>query len=73
MSELERRIAGSKYAVELLTLVTTDNLADPVYMQSLVDRFRKEVSNKVTLDRVEPKPVPIARLGLARVSFWSVR
>lgn len=68
MSELERRIAGSKYGVELMSLISEEHLVDQIYMQGLVDRIER-LAFLLKPSKTTAKLIPIARLGGMPIQF----
>lgn len=70
MSEsLKRRVEGSLYAVQLLSLIPSRDLEDADYMDGLVDRMIRDGSHAEIEDAAEAKPEPIARLGATVMPF----
>lgn len=64
----QRRIEGSKYAVQLISLIASSDLADPDYIGGLVDRIVRDTSQK-PIEVADLKPEPIARLGATEMPF----
>ena len=70
MSEsLKRRVEGSLYAVQLLSLIPSRDLEDADYMDGLVERMIRDGSHAEIEDAAEAKPEPIARLGATVMPF----
>ena len=66
---LKRRVEGSLYAVQLLSLIASKDLEDADYMDGLVERMIRDGSHKHIEEVAEVKPEPIARLGATEMPF----
>lgn len=66
---LKRRVEGSKYAVQLLSLIASRDLEDADYMDGLVERMIRDGSHKPIEEETDDKPEPIARLGATEMPF----
>lgn len=67
---LKRRVAGSKMAVELMSLVASKDIEDADFMDGLLDRLQRDFGSRdVSKDDVEAAVTPIARLGATVMPF----
>lgn len=66
---LKRRVEGSLYAVQLLSLIASKDLEDADYMDGLVERMIRDGSHAPIEDVADVKPEPIARLGATEMPF----
>ena len=62
-NSLKRRVEGSLYAVQLLSLIASKDLEDADYMDGLVERMIRDGSHTAIEEEIAEKPEPIARLG----------
>ena len=65
---LKRRVQGSQYAVQLLSLIPSCDLEDADYMDGLVERMIRDGSHS-PIETADVKPEPIARLGAIEMPF----